>query len=113
MEMIKRQWIFGCLLTLSMTASAQRPDYPITAGPYSSSWESVSQWTCPEWFEDAKFGIWAHWGPQCQAEDGDWYARHMYYPDTQQWKWNTSHFGSPEVFGLKDQIGRASCRERV
>lgn len=104
MEMIKRQWIFGCLLTLSMTASAQRPDYPITAGPYSSSWESVSQWTCPEWFEDAKFGIWAHWGPQCQAEDGDWYARHMYYPDTQQWKWNTSHFGSPEVFGLKDLI---------
>ena len=48
-------------------------------GAYEPTWESLSQYgEAPEWFQDAKFGIWAHWGPQCQPEQGDWYARNMY-----------------------------------
>ncbi|MBR2962727.1 MAG: alpha-L-fucosidase, partial [Lentisphaeria bacterium] len=31
----------------------------------------------PQWYKDAKFGIFTHWGPQCQPESGDWYARNM------------------------------------
>jgi len=56
----------------------------------------------PEWFKDAKFGIWAHWGPQCQAEDGDWYARFMYYAGSGQYNYHVNHFGNPKDFGLKD-----------
>ncbi len=90
---------------LSLSSSAQEADMPLEAGRYTSEWASVSQWNCPEWFKDAKFGIWAHWGPQCEAEDGDWYARFLYYPGTQQWNWQTSHFGSPkDGVGLKDLI---------
>ena len=50
---------------------------PVASGAYEPTVESLSGWTCPEWFRDAKFGIWAHWGPQCEPEDGDWYARNM------------------------------------
>lgn len=72
------------------------------SGPYEATWESLSAWECPEWFKDAKFGIWAHWGPQCQAEDGDWYARHMYYPGSEQYNFHVEHFGSPSEYGLKE-----------
>ncbi|WP_245447224.1 alpha-L-fucosidase [Mucilaginibacter celer] len=49
-----------------------------TSGPFKSGWDSLTQYQVPEWFRDAKFGIWAHWGPQCPPERGDWYARGMY-----------------------------------
>ena len=53
-------------------------DVAVEAGSFEADWENLSAWECPEWFRDAKFGIWAHWDPQCEAEDGDWYARSMY-----------------------------------
>ena len=85
-----------------MTASAQKEDVTIQTGSYGNDWESLSAWECPEWFKDAKFGIWAHWGPQCQAEDGDWYARFMYYEGSGQYNFHVNHFGNPSTFGLKD-----------
>ena len=39
---------------------------------------SLERYSVPDWFRDAKFGIWSHWGPQSAIEDGDWYARNMY-----------------------------------
>ena len=84
------------------TLSAQQPDVAIETGTYGNDWESLSGWECPEWFKDAKFGIWAHWGPQCQAEDGDWYARFMYYEGSGQYNYHVNHFGNPKNFGLKD-----------
>jgi alpha-L-fucosidase len=45
---------------------------------FEPNWESLRQAQTPEWFRDAKFGIWAHWGPQSVPEMGDWYARQMY-----------------------------------
>ena len=50
----------------------------VETGAFTANWDNLSAWECPEWFRDAKFGIWAHWDPQCEAEDGDWYARSMY-----------------------------------
>ena len=43
-------------------------------GPYQPTWDSLLQYEAPEWYRDAKFGIWAHWSPQCVPEAGDWYA---------------------------------------
>ena len=51
---------------------------PIAPGPFEPTWQSLEQYKVPDWYRDAKFGIWAHWGPQCEAEDGDWYARRLY-----------------------------------
>lgn len=73
-------------------------------GIYEPSWESLSKYKTPEWFRDAKFGIWAHWGPQCQAEAGDWYARGMYDENNKAYQWHVEHYGHPSVFGFKDVI---------
>ena len=59
---------------------------PVAAGKFQPSWESLRQYQTPTWFRDAKFGIWAHWGPQCQPEDGDWYARSMYLTGSGQYR---------------------------
>jgi alpha-L-fucosidase len=77
---------------------------PVAAGKFSPTWESLKQYRCPAWFRDAKFGIWAHWGPQCQPEDGDWYARFMYITNTAQYKFHTNRYGPPAQFGFKDVI---------
>ena len=77
---------------------------PVQAGKFQPTWESLKQYQCPEWFRDAKFGIWAHWGPQCEPEDGDWYARGMYQTGGGQYKFHTNHHGSPAQFGFKDVI---------
>jgi alpha-L-fucosidase len=75
---------------------------PIAPGKFQPTWESLSQYQIPEWFRDAKFGIWAHWGPQCEAEDGDWYARNMYFQGSPQYNYQLAHFGHPSKVGFKD-----------
>lgn len=40
-------------------------------GPYKPTWDSLLQYEAPDWYRDAKFGIWAHWSPQCVPEAGD------------------------------------------
>ena len=81
---------------------AQGQNVPVETGKYKPEWENLKQWECPEWFKDAKFGIWAHWGPQCEAETGDWYARHMYFEDEWQGKHHVRTYGSPSDYGLKE-----------
>jgi len=78
---------------------------PMAAGPYEPTWSSLEQYNeAPEWFKDAKFGIWAHWGPQCEPGFGDWYARFMYYEGSGQNKYHVGKYGSPDQFGFKDVI---------
>ena len=98
-----KKLFFALLLTaVAMTIGAQTDNVTVKTGTFEGNWESLSAWECPEWFKDAKFGIWAHWGPQCQAEDGDWYARFMYYEGSGQYNYHVSHYGNPKDFGLKD-----------
>ena len=59
---------------------------PVAPGKFAPTWTSLQQYQVPDWFRNAKFGIWAHWGPQCQPEQGDWYARHMYLEGEAQYK---------------------------
>lgn len=71
-------------------------------GPYAPTWDSLLQYDAPEWYRDAKFGIWAHWSPQCVAEDGDWYARNIYVEGQKQHQYHLEHYGVPSKFGYKD-----------
>ena len=71
-------------------------------GPYKPTWDSLLQYDAPEWYRDAKFGIWAHWSPQCVPEAGDWYARKMYMEGSKQYKYHLEHYGHPSKFGYKD-----------
>ena len=77
---------------------------PIEKGKFEPTWESLQQYQTPEWFRNAKFGIWAHWGPQCQPEQGDWYGRHMYDEGSPQYKWHVENYGHPSEVGFKEVI---------
>lgn len=92
------------LLFLFLTV-AKAQTYRIAKGPFEPSWESLQQnFVVPEWYRDAKFGIWAHWGPQCEPAFGDWYANRMYQPATAQYKYHVQRYGHPSKFGFKDVI---------
>ena len=71
-------------------------------GPFHATWDSLLAYDAPEWYRDAKFGIWAHWSPQCVPEDGDWYARKMYIEGSQEYRYQNAHYGHPSRFGYKD-----------
>lgn len=57
--------------------AAARPTPAIMPGRFESTAQSLAGYRAPDWFRDAKFGIWAHWGPQAVPGQGDWYARFM------------------------------------
>jgi len=78
--------------------------YGIAQGPFQPAWSSLSAYQVPEWFKNAKFGMWAHWGPQCQPGYGDWYARNMYEEGSDQYEYHVKTYGHPSVFGFKDVI---------
>ena len=76
----------------------------IAKGPFEPTWQSLKQYKAPEWYKDAKFGIWAHWGAQCQPEQGDWYARFMYDEGSRYYNFHVKKYGHPSRFGFKDVI---------
>lgn len=73
-----------------------------TGKNYEPTFESLRNFKCPDWFRDAKFGIWSHWGPQSVPMCGDWYAKHMYVQDSPQYRYHLRHYGHPSKFGYKD-----------
>ena len=110
---INLAWLFALMATITVGRAADTNTpfrvvsttaEPVAAGKFQPTWDSLQQYQCPQWFRDAKFGIWAHWGPQCQPEDGDWYARNMYLTGSKQYQFHTNHYGSPAEFGFKDVI---------
>jgi alpha-L-fucosidase len=56
----------------------------------------------PDWYRNAKFGIWMHWGPQSQPGDGDWNAKYMYDQGRPQYQFAMNKYGHPSKFGFKD-----------
>jgi len=91
-------------LIFSLMLTGQKGKLPIAEGSYKPSDESLTQYQYPEWFRDAKFGIWAHWGPQAVPRQGDWYAKRMYQEGSSGYKYHLEHYGHPSVFGYKDII---------
>jgi len=95
----------SCVLAFAVCGQETKPlSLPVAAGPFQPTMESLTNYSCPEWFRDAKFGIWAHWGPQAVPMDGDWYARGMYEPGNGHYTYHTNHYGHPSEFGYKDII---------
>src|SRR5215468_5043943 len=77
---------------------------PIASGPFLGTRQSLAAYRVPEWFRDAKFGIWAHWGPQSAPEYGDWYARNMYMEGSDQYRYHLERYGPQSTFGFKDVV---------
>ena len=88
-----------------MTASAELTTDETGSGPFEPTWESLRQYRCPDWFRDAKLGIYTHWGvyavPALQTE---WYSHFMYQPDHPIHAHHVATYGHPSRFGYKDFV---------
>ena len=72
---------------------------------YQANWESLKTYQTPEWFRDAKFGIFIHWGVySVPAFGSEWYPRQMYIQGSDEFKYHIQHFGPQNKFGYKDFI---------
>jgi alpha-L-fucosidase len=71
---------------------------------FEGTWESLGQYKCPEWFRDAKLGIFLHWGPSSVAAVDSWYGRNMYVQGHRAYEYHVKTFGHPSKFGFKDLI---------
>jgi alpha-L-fucosidase len=71
---------------------------------FENTIESLQKYECPEWFRDAKLGIYMHWGPYSVAEMGEWYARNLYLENKEDYKHHVKTYGHPSEFGYKDFI---------
>ncbi len=96
-----RRTVLKSILAATAAGSAARS---ATNGPFEANWESLKQYRCPDWFRDAKFGMWSHWGPQGAPKQGDWYARNIYIQGTRHYKHHLQHYGHPSKVGYKDII---------
>ena len=77
-----------------------------TAAPFAATFDSLRQFECPDWFRDAKLGIWSHWGAQSVPMYGDWYARNMYIEGHDQYRHHLRTYGHPSKVGYKDIVAR-------
>ena len=87
--------LLGPLAALHTAETAPSSPGAIADGPFKPTFESLKQYRCPEWFRDAKFGIWAHWGPQCVPMKGDWYGYKMYVQGDKDYKDHLERSGHP------------------
>ena len=77
----------------------------MTEGPYEPTWESLKAYTIPEWYIDAKFGIFIHWGVYAVPAFGnEWYPRQMYMEGTAEFAHHVETYGPQSKFGYKDFI---------
>lgn len=96
-------WMMVLVLTLS--AFYSRAEQPL----FEEDWDSLSRHETPEWFIDAKFGIYTHWGVySVPAFKTEWYPHGMYmkegFRNTDFYWHHVKNWGPPEKFGYKDFI---------
>ncbi len=76
-----------------------------TRVPFHASWDSLAAYRTPDWFRDAKFGIFLHWGVySVPAFGNEWYSRNMYIPGNKAYEHQVATYGPPDKFGYKDFI---------
>ncbi|HEX5172409.1 MAG TPA: alpha-L-fucosidase [Cyclobacteriaceae bacterium] len=89
-----------CFLSLLLTSSISGAQ-----DRYQPTWSSLKDYQCPEWFKDAKFGIFIHWGVySVPGFSNEWYPRNMYLKDSKEFKYHLEKYGSQKTFGYKDFI---------
>jgi hypothetical protein len=109
--------ICACIIMPAENIGAPADEGSTGGGKPNPSWESLAaEWKCPAWFQDAKFGLWLHWGPQSVHDlGGGWYARHMYIEPgklgSEQWGKNAWEFHR-KTYGHQSEFGyKELCRD--
>lgn len=80
-------------------------DEVIAQGPFQDTWESLAGYRVPEWYRQAKFGIFIHWGAySVPAFGNEWYPRNMYIQGSPEYEHHRATYGPQKEFGYKDFI---------
>ena len=91
---------FSAIFTLLVSSSVSQAQEK-----YQATWESLKTYQIPDWFRDAKFGIFIHWGVySVPAFGSEWYPREMYEQDSKEFKHHVETYGPQKKFGYKDFI---------
>ena len=86
-------------------ARLDRIDQVARRGPFQPDWKSLAQFQTPQWYQDAKFGIFIHWGAySVPAFGSEWYPRNMYKADQPEFAHHVQRYGSQKDFGYKELI---------
>jgi alpha-L-fucosidase len=76
-----------------------------SGAPFQATWSSLAGYRTPEWFRDAKFGIFVHWGVySVPAFGNEWYPRNMYLKGSPEFEHHRAVYGMQDKFGYKDFI---------
>ncbi|MEO5640687.1 MAG: alpha-L-fucosidase [Sphingomicrobium sp.] len=103
MSGIDRRGFCGASALLAAGSALARGGSAIAPGPVQPNWSSLKRhYRTPDWFRDAKFGIWSHWGPQSVPEQGDWYGRFLYMQGHPMADFHRRHFGHPSEVGMME-----------
>ncbi|MBB3033939.1 alpha-L-fucosidase [Alteriqipengyuania lutimaris] len=103
--MRRRDWLKGAAALLASSPGRLRAQARLAPGPVEPTMESLREhFVVPDWYRDAKLGMWAHWGPQCAPEAGDWYGRHLYLEGEAQAAIHRRLYGHPADHGFIDVI---------
>ncbi len=74
-------------------------------GPFRPDWESLQKYEVPDWYKDAKFGIFIHWGVySVPAFGSEWYPRMMYRAGSPEYEHHIATYAPQDKFGYKDFI---------
>ncbi len=92
--------ILGAFLTVSLLEAAEK---------YQPTWDSLKDYKHPEWFLDAKLGIYTHWGPITVATENapsgmEWYAKQLYMEEHKAFAYHKEKYGDQTTVGYKDII---------
>lgn len=86
-------------------ALLQEVDKLDAEGPLRPDWQSLQTYAVPEWYKDAKFGIFIHWGVySVPAFGNEWYPRNMYRQGSNEYVHHIATYGPQDKFGYKDFI---------
>ena len=91
--------------TADHTLKLKEIEEVIANGRFRDTWDSLSQYRVPEWYRDAKFGIFIHWGVySVPAFKNEWYPRNMYIKDSPEFNHHVETYGPHKQFGYKDFV---------
>lgn len=100
------------LSILLLFASFSLVNPVVSIEKFEPNWDSLAQYQCPDWFRDAKFGIYAHWGPYTVPQFfSEWYSHWMYQPGHEVHQFHVENFGPLDKFGYKDFIPMFSAEK--
>ncbi len=109
-----KTFLLACIVQSVTLANAA--DWPIAEGPFQPEWHSLRTHRDPEWFRDAKFGIYTHWGPvtvgyEDSPRGGQWYGKEMYEPGNPVFAYHRDKYGDQRTVGYKDMIPKFTAEK--